>query len=483
MADEQISEEQLHFINLAKQGKDAWNNWISNNQATYNETSRKWENAVNFSNINFSQYFPDRDEINFSGFNFGNGANFTGCSFIGKICLFVDSHFGQDTNLTNVNFGESVLFNGTQLSGKVDFSNSTFNICQFASSSSHSTRFADEVLFKNVEFKSNSTHFDNCHFDNSSIFKNIKFENSISFISTYFGRGCSFIACTFEKDINIQGNSGSKLPSFIFCEFKGNTNFSERSFDTDFKGSVFYVLPNFPKDGRHIEKLDLTNVTFKIRNKIKCLNFFEYTTDSKILLKLRELRATAEITKNHDLERDLYLEERKAERGILFVQYLKGILEGSFSSRLNFIFKLISHIANIFAMSFYWISSNYGRNTLIPICWYGATYFLYRISYYNIFYETAKNSIKNGLLTSDYSIGNYDRIFEIMTLANQIPIIGNLSLDSDYKKFLFCGGIHNSDIICPPPQFYDWILISQNLLSGLLIFLFGLSLRNYFKIK
>jgi hypothetical protein len=38
---------------------------------------------------------------------------------------------------------------------------------------------------------------------------------------------------------------------------------------------------------------------------------------------LRAFRKIAEETKNHDLERDLYIEERKAERGVYLVQRFK----------------------------------------------------------------------------------------------------------------------------------------------------------------
>jgi hypothetical protein len=40
---------------------------------------------------------------------------------------------------------------------------------------------------------------------------------------------------------------------------------------------------------------------------------------------LRALRKIAEETKNHDLERDLYIEERKAERGVYWRQLVKEL--------------------------------------------------------------------------------------------------------------------------------------------------------------
>jgi hypothetical protein len=46
----------------------------------------------------------------------------------------------------------------------------------------------------------------------------------------------------------------------------------------------------------------------------------EWTEKSEVPLRLRRLRKIAEETKNHDLERDLYIEERKAERGVYLGQ-------------------------------------------------------------------------------------------------------------------------------------------------------------------
>jgi hypothetical protein len=50
--------------------------------------------------------------------------------------------------------------------------------------------------------------------------------------------------------------------------------------------------------------------------------FLHWTEDSRIPIRLRALRKIAEETKNHDLERDLYIEERKAERGVYLYQLL-----------------------------------------------------------------------------------------------------------------------------------------------------------------
>src|SRR5207249_3747100 len=66
-----------------------------------------------------------------------------------------------------------------------------------------------------------------------------------------------------------------------------------------------------------------------------------WTTNGDTVLQLRRLRKIAEETKNHDLERDLYIEERKAERGIQLAHRLASLgrgllLRGVNRSRFHF---------------------------------------------------------------------------------------------------------------------------------------------------
>ena len=53
--------------------------------------------------------------------------------------------------------------------------------------------------------------------------------------------------------------------------------------------------------------------------------------------------------------------------------------------------------------------------------------------------------------------------------------------NSDTKKFLFC--LNDKDCHLIPTACYQWLVIGQSLISIVLIFFFGLALRNYFKIK
>jgi hypothetical protein len=121
-------------------------------------------------------------------------------------------------------------------------------------------------------------------------------------------------------------------------------------------------------------------------------------------LRLRRLRKIAEETKNHDLESDLYIEERKAERGIYLRQRL--VASGFF---------------------FYWC---YGK-------------------------ILAHFAPKAGSLADQY-----DRAVRMLALGNTVPFVGPLTIDSEIKKFLFC-----STNICPtpiiPPDGYQLAVLSQ----------------------
>jgi hypothetical protein len=64
---------------------------------------------------------------------------------------------------------------------------------------------------------------------------------------------------------------------------------------------------------------------------------------------LRRLRKLAEDTKNHDLERDLYIEERKAERGVYLIQRFRDWVKDPKRK-----WALIAHLLWIAVMGVYW---------------------------------------------------------------------------------------------------------------------------------
>ena len=121
---------------------------------------------------------------------------------------------------------------------------------------------------------------------------------------------------------------------------------------------------------------------------------------------MRALRKFAEDTKNHDLERDLYIEERKAERGVYLYQLLdldelKKNLEDidkqkkhvwlewrlqrrarnahwlGILTKPDKIARLGAHVLWIIVMGVYWALADYGRSFARPFAWLIASGFFF----------------------------------------------------------------------------------------------------------
>jgi hypothetical protein len=97
--------------------------------------------------------------------------------------------------------------------------------------------------------------------------------------------------------------------SFARARFDGEANFSGRSFEqtANFTNARFYHPPVFDAAAKDAQ-IDFTGARFGFAPPGKLVHC---TEESVVPLRLRTLRKLAEDTKNHDLERDLYIEERK----------------------------------------------------------------------------------------------------------------------------------------------------------------------------
>jgi hypothetical protein len=98
-----------------------------------------------------------------------------------------------------------------------------------------------------------------------------------------------------------------------------------------------------------------------------------WTTHSIVAFRLGSLRKLAEGTKNHDFERDLYIEERKAERGILLTRYLR--------QGWNRLPRLLVHCFWIAITGAYWLLADYGRSAIRPLVGLTASVFIFHVAY------------------------------------------------------------------------------------------------------
>jgi len=175
---------------------------------------------------------------------------------------------------------------------------------------------------------------------------------------------------------------------FTAAEFRGKVTFEGR---TVRERAIFaHVRFGEPPDFWTVEKLehlDLTGARFGFRGSIAiperlqivfgdCASvpIFGWTTDTKVADDLRRLRKIASEIHATDAERDLFILERQAERGVLW----KNWWTGGWRSRLLGWWRPMSATVLMFL---YWTLSNCGRSLFWPLAWLGianyGTSFLY----------------------------------------------------------------------------------------------------------
>lgn len=214
-----------------------------------------------------------------------------------------------------------------------------------------------------------------------------------------------------------------------------------------------------------------------------------WTTDSKTALKLRELRKLAEETKSHDLERDLYIEERRAERGILFAQYWREGWKGRLGPRM------LGHCLWIGVMGVYWALADYGRSFVRPLLGLALSVFLFHWAYGSVLTAPSDRS----------RLEDFRRAAWAFSISNAVPFVGALTLERDVKLTLLCGDRPTSvqpasgapaaqtaqparpqslsQCVPVPGRRFQLLALGQSIFSALCIFFIALALRNYFKLK
>jgi hypothetical protein len=259
--------DQASFLARAAQGRDVWNAWRRNNK----------DLCVTFADVDFR--IPPRHLINFEGFEFGDHADFSGCTW-GDRAFFANATFGDYANFNNAAFGDWA-----------NFANAAFG--EWA-------------------------RFNGAAFGDWADFRQSRFKGSAQFASAQFARIPAWQRVTSD---------GSAPDRFLFISFAGArfggaAIFSGRTFEStiDFTGAHFYFPPEF-SGVTNTDRIDFTGAYIGFVRPGKR----HWTKDSRIPVGLRALRKIAEETKNHDLERDLYIKEREAERGVYLSQRWKEL--------------------------------------------------------------------------------------------------------------------------------------------------------------
>jgi hypothetical protein len=364
-----------------------------------------------FAGIDFSE--APRDEIDFSGFEFGNHADFSGCKWRGVKMTeirgdfaafkpgrasFNGAAFGHRTNFNSVICGDCADFTATAFGDFVNFTGAVFgDWTSFIGAASRRTAnftgatFGDVVIFTGAAF-GNTASFVGARFGRRANFTGAAFGLGADFSQTHFKGGVDFAGKSekqwtrdFAKVAGIDEEARPALEkhrkelwtdddsgpdrflriSFANARFDGQAIFSGRIFDkiADFNSTRFYSPPKF-HGAANLARIDFTgaHIGFALPG-----SRLHWTDNGRIPVRLRDFRKIAEETKNHDLERDLYIEERKAERGVFWHQLVEELRKAQWIERPIMTGRLIAHILWIAVMSVYWVLADYGRSFIRPL--------------------------------------------------------------------------------------------------------------------
>mgnify|MGYP001154163947 CR=1 FL=1 len=475
--------DQAFFLDLARpkpgetqeQVRERWNAW--------RRDPANADVAVTFEGVDFQT--RQKRWISFEEFEFGDWARFDDAKF-GDYFQFTGVKFGKGANFEGAAFGDHISFESVIFDFHADFSGSTFG---------------DQAQFRNVTFDA-FAQFDAAVFGGEVQFYDATFGPRARFLGTSFCGSVSFDDANFDGGADFSGTAGNgdvatwakrwskretlalsglevdeqhererayraererrgagpakfSTLSFAGAHFRGDVGFARRSFErpADFTGVRFDVPPDF--DGAtNLQRIDFTGAHAGFAP-VDCPWWKpHWTTDSTVAVRLRALRSQIEATKNHDFERDLYIEERKAERGIYFDRYLK---ERRWAA-------LAPHCLWIGVMAVYWAFSDYGRSWLRPAIWLGASIPAFHLLYAHLLAD------RRGIAVASAR----EAVTKTGEGKDALVVVKGWQA-AEGRVLEPCRPI-------PPPGFQA-AMISQNLLSILLVFFIGLALRNYFRVK
>tara|TARA_R110000824_G_scaffold119416_3_gene273514 strand:+ start:145 stop:1215 length:1071 start_codon:yes stop_codon:yes gene_type:complete len=196
-------------LKLARQGKDAWNEWAA-----------KPGNAnldVSFEGIDFTQ--GGNKDINFSEFVFPSGATFSGATF------------GKNANFANTTFGGRAAFRDATFKANIRFDMATFE---------GYAEFRDTTFSKHASFVA-------ANFKKDLWIHGASFGGDARFVNATFGGTTSFMGSFFNGPVWFDKSSFEAVPDLRRTEFKKHI--------TLHRMNVGLFLPTMPDDADRYRRL------------------------------------------------------------------------------------------------------------------------------------------------------------------------------------------------------------------------------------
>ncbi len=340
---------------LFKKGRQEWNHWASENENC----------PVDFTGLEFEL----SQELNFSGFIFPGGVNFSRSKF-------------------NCNkHSEYGYFDGAVFNGPVLFENTMFH--SFATF--RKAHFHSHVSFYKAEL----------HFHTS--FEYAIFEKKATFTGSRFSdktRGTSFFGAQFEF-LFLDHCSFSRVPDLRVATFSKGLSMHQMS--VSYSKSISWVTKS------------LRDIPYE--------SMMGYDDEEKH----RRLKVIASEAKDYESEQKYFAQELKAKR-----------IRHPLSPK---------HLPNYL----YQLLSDYGQSIYRPLVWLCFSWILF------------------GFLHKRLSMGSLEEAM-IFSFHQIVPLLSSSKLYfSDYDKFIYAS------------WYMPYVLVIENVVGVILIFLFGLALRRRFR--
>ncbi|MEX2617385.1 MAG: pentapeptide repeat-containing protein [Alphaproteobacteria bacterium] len=417
---------QDELLALAGEGAKAWNAWRERYPVLIDKESQQPNGPrADFSGVYFTK---DKNEvINFSGFNFGHGAS------------FIDTQFGDNANFHGAIFGNDAQFKCAKFGDGADFGDATFG---------------DNALF------------DGASFGVSISFYRATFGEGANFEGAAFGDGSVFLNATFGDRAWFSGRAEKEdafsSVSFTGARFLGYASFARRVFNAsaDFDNTSFKQPPEFSAI-KNPENLNWTAMKVGFAGAVGGFPTPGWTTKTETVTRLQRLRRIAANIHANDAERDLFIAERKAERGFLWKAWWRRKRDLSVFTKA---------LRNTLLLFLYSLSSNCGRSVLLPLFWLAVS----SVGFWGAYDALAVEGDPLPVGDSGESIGR-TRALLAFTGSRFLPLLGSsFAAAEDVESALFAGPI--------PSETVQALAAGQGILNAILLFLLALALRNHFRV-
>lgn len=490
-----VFEDKVNFAHFFFPGDTRFNR-VTFNNAIFDEAEfngNVWFEEATFTSADFRRT-AFKGDVRFHRTAFEGVALFEAAIFMGKawfgqatiaVGIFNYSSFHDDAWFGNTAFTHPASFGNTEFKKAVNFYASVFN---------------RDVVFWGAKFGGSASFF-KARFNDVAKFTNVTFLCYVRCSEAIFNEEANFSGVTFTDNVEFNRTSFSGRTQFDETTFCGNVDFSQAVFGyTSFSGALFKADSNFVamqgqssftlKDATFFVVPDFGQAHFSEAPRLDNLRFQTTSVESRrpwmspptikpdISARWRALKRIAVQAHDHERELDFLAEEIKSLRG-----EQDWLLPNPLSFRRG---EPICWPGGgrYWAGLFYQWFSDFGRSTLRPfLCWTALT-IAFAAYYFSLHSDTFDQSTNFGL-TSIIAI-NCDPFMAALYLSihNGLVISGLGRAEKLTQSYACLYGSSGKDQLVPlMPDAVVFIGIAQTILSAVLIFLFLLALRNYFRIR